>query len=229
MRSRKCAYGNMASKKKKKTKLSRAELKNIASKKGKSSAAKRGKGAGSRKKFTLPAKWREQHDEKNGKIQLNFVSPGKTVYRTEKSVAKTLTARNLKSCFHEALASSEDTEDSEDTEYLPDIDDSPPDEPGCSGEKRKWSNKEESNSPSQAAGKKEKLDVERRLFVCETTQLTDFVEKINETSCCSTPDCDGMYRSVDFFSRQVFVCCALLVLCSVLTCMFRLFSYKLVV
>ena len=197
MRSRKCACGNMASKKKK-TKLSRAELKKIASKKGKSSAAKRGKGAGSRKKFTLPAKWREQHDEKNGKIQLNFVSPGKTVYRTEKSVAKTLTARKLGSCFHEALASSEDTEDSEDTEYLPDIEDSPPDEPGCSG-KRKWSNKEESNSPSQAAGKKEKLDVERRLFVCETTQLTDFVEKINETSCCSTTDCDGMYRSVDFF------------------------------
>ena len=96
MRSRKCACGNMASKKKK-TKLSRAELKKIASKKGKSSAAKRGKGAGSRKKFTLPAKWREQHDEKNGKIQLNFVSPGKTVYRTEKSVAKTLTARKLES------------------------------------------------------------------------------------------------------------------------------------
>ena len=60
----------------------------------------------------------------------------------------------------------------------------------------------ESNSPWQAAGKKEKLDVERRLFVCETTQLTDFVEKINKTSCCSTPDCDGMYRSVDFFQGR---------------------------
>ena len=61
-------------------------------------------------------------------MQLKFVSPGKTVYRTEKSVAKTLTARNLESCFHEALASSEETEDSEDLEYLPDIEDSPPDE-----------------------------------------------------------------------------------------------------
>ena len=213
MRSRKCACGNMASKKKK-TKLSRAELKKIASKKGKSSAAKRGKGAGSRKKFTLPAKWREQHDEKNGKIQLNFVSPGKTVYRTEKSVAKTLTARNLESCFHEALASSEDTEDSEDTEYLPDIEDSPPDEPGCSGKKRKWSNKEESNSPSQAAGKKEKLDVERRLFVCETTQLTDFVEKINETSCCSTPDCDGIIDPLIFFKAGI---CLLRSTCSLLS------------
>ena len=75
--------GNMASKKKKR-KLLRAELKKIASRKGKSSAEKRDKGACSRKKFTLPAKWREQHDEKNGKMQLKFVSPGKTVYRTEK-------------------------------------------------------------------------------------------------------------------------------------------------
>ena len=33
--------------------------------------------------------------KKNGKMQLKFVSPGKTVYRTEKCVAKTLTARNL--------------------------------------------------------------------------------------------------------------------------------------
>ena len=195
--------GNMASKKKKR-KLSRAELKKIPSRKGKSSAEKRGKGAGSRKKFTLPAKWREQHDEKNGKMQLKFVSPGKTVYRAEKSVAKTLTATNLESCFHEALASSEETEDSEDTEYLPDIKDSPPDEPGCSGKKRKWSNKEENNSPSQAARKKAKLEVEHRLFVCETTQLTDFVDKINETSCCSTPDCDGMYRSVDYFLSVFF-------------------------
>ena len=40
MRSRKCACGNMASKKKK-TKLSRAELKKIASKKGKSSATRK--------------------------------------------------------------------------------------------------------------------------------------------------------------------------------------------
>ena len=122
------------------------------------------------------------------------------------------------------MDSSEETEDSEDTEYLPDIEDSPPDEPGCSGKKRKWSNKEENNSPSQAARQKEKLDVECHLFVCETTQLTDFVDKINETSCCSTPDCDGIYRSVDyfclFFSKQVFVCSTLVILCSVLTCMF---------
>lgn len=80
---------------------------------------------------------------------------------------------------------------------------------------------------SQAARKKAKVDVECHLFVCETTQLTDFVNTINETSCCSTPDCNGMYRSADYFlsvfSMQVFVCFALVILCSVLTCMFRLF------
>ena len=102
------------------------------------------------------------------------------------------------------MASSEETEDSEDTEYLPDIKDSPPGEPGCSGKKRKWSNKKENNSPSQAAGKKAKLDIKCHLFVCETTQLTDFVDKINETSCCSTPDCDGMYQSVDYFLSVFF-------------------------
>ena len=98
----------------------------------------------------------------------------------------------------------DETEDSEDTEYLPDIEDSPPDEPGCSGKKRKWRNNEENNSPLQAAGKKAKLDMERHLSVCETTQLIDFVDKINETSCCSTPDCDGMYRSVDYFLSVFF-------------------------
>ena len=84
------------------------------------------------------------------------------------------------------------------------ISNSPPDEPGCSGKKRKWSNKEENNSPSQAARKKAKVDEECHLFVCETTQLTDFVNKINETSCCSTPDCNGMYRSADYFLSVFF-------------------------
>ena len=166
-------------------------------------------------------------------MQLKFVSPGKTVYRTEKCVAKTLTARNLELFSWGFGFKWGDWRFRGYGVKLPDIEDSPPDEPGCSGKKRKWSNKEENNSPSQAARKKAKVDVECHLFVCETTQLTDFVNKINETSCCSTPDCNGMYRSADYFlsvfSMQVFVCCALVILCSVLKCMFRLFSYKLVV
>ena len=122
----------MASKKKKR-KLSKAELKKIRSEKGKLSVEKQGKGAGLRKSFTLPAKWREEHAEKSGKMQLKFVSPGKTEYKTEKSVAHTLTARNLDACFNASSASSEETEDSEDVEYLPYTADSDElNEPGCS-------------------------------------------------------------------------------------------------
>ena len=157
------------------------------------SVKKQGKGAESRKKFTLPAKWREEHAEKDGKMQLKFVSPGKSVYNTEKSVARTLTARNLDACFNASSASRDETEDSEDVEYLPDVPDL--DEPGCSEpefKKRKMS-KEENIGPSQADARVAKVDTERRLFVCETTQLTDFVDNINETSRCSTPDCNGTY------------------------------------
>jgi len=35
------------------------------------------------------------------------------------------------------------------------------------------------------------LEVERRLFVCKSTQLMDMVEQINVTSKCSTPECHG--------------------------------------
>ena len=34
-------------------------------------------------------------------------------------------------------------------------------------------------------------NVERQLFVCETTAVTDFVEQVNRTSHCSTPSCNG--------------------------------------
>ena len=66
-------------------------------------------------------------------MQLKFVSPGKTEYKTEKSVAHTLTARNLDACFNASSASSEETEDSEDVKYLPYTADSDElNEPGCS-------------------------------------------------------------------------------------------------
>ena len=35
------------------------------------------------------------------------------------------------------------------------------------------------------------LEIERRLFVCESTQLMNMVEQINATSQCSTPECNG--------------------------------------
>lgn len=116
----------MVSGKRKKRKPLKAEFKQIAIQKGKKSPEKQGKGAGRRKSFTLPAKWREEHSNRGSKTQLKFVSPGKTVYKTEKSVAETLVARNLEACFNASSASSKESQHSE---YEPDFD-----EPGCSGE-----------------------------------------------------------------------------------------------
>lgn len=183
---------------KKKKKLSKGKLKRIASKWGKTSAEKQGKGAGSRKKFSLPAKWKEDHTEKDGKMHLKFVSPGKTEYASENSVAKTLTARNLEACFNASSASSEDT-GSEQSEYLPDIDQ---EETGCSTDicTKNQKRKNEDEPLSQPPAKKSKLDIERRLFVGESTQIMDFVEQVNETCCCSTPDCTGKISMPQFCS-----------------------------
>ena len=54
------------------------------------------------------------------------------------------------------------------------------------------SSKAESDDDSSAEPqpKKCKTDMEWQFFVSEATQL-DFVEQINRTNCCSTPDCRG--------------------------------------
>ena len=181
----------MASGSKKKKKVSKAEFKRIASQKGKKSVEKQGRGAGSRKSFTLPAKWSEKHTEEDGKTRVKFVSPGKTEYKTEKSVAETLVVRNLEACFNVCSASSEDTA-SEGSEFILDMSDV--EEPGCSKSSTSTSRKVERKAvgcTSQPVAKKMKTDVERRLFVTESSQLMDFVEQVNRTSCCSTPDCTG--------------------------------------
>ena len=123
---------------------------------------------------------------------LKFVSPDKTEYNTEKSMAGTLSARNLEACFNASSASSEDA--SESSEYCPDPDDTDFGEPGCLGECLEAAVKRKSHqesSPPSPDTKKIKLDMARHLLVCETTQLTDFVARINDTSRCSTPDCNG--------------------------------------
>ena len=177
----------MASGSKKKKKVSKAKLKKIVSLKGKKSAEKKGKGAGSRKRFSLPAKWSEEHTKTDGKTRLKFVSPGKSEYRSEKAVAQTLAARNLEACFNASSASSEHSE-SEGSEFFPDMDLSDTEKPGCSKSSKAESDDDSSTEPQP---KKCKTDIERRFFVSETTQLLDFVEQVNRTSCCSTPDCRG--------------------------------------
>ena len=67
----------------------------------------RGKGVGSRKDFTLPAKWKTVDGERGG---VEFVSPGKTVYKTQKSVKDVLQKRKLSTCLRNTY-SSESSED----------------------------------------------------------------------------------------------------------------------
>lgn len=59
----------------KKKKMSKAAKKKPAIKRGKASSASQGKDSGSRKKFVLPAKWKEF--QQGSKKQLKFSSPGK--------------------------------------------------------------------------------------------------------------------------------------------------------
>ena len=144
-----------------KKKVSKAGLKRIASQKGTKKVEKQGRGAGSRKRFTLPAKWSEKDTEEDGKTRVKFFSPGKTEYKTVKSVAETLGARGLEACFNVCFASSEDKA-SEGSEYIPDMSDV--EEPGCSttSTSRKVEREAEGYT-SQSVAKKMKKDVERRL------------------------------------------------------------------
>ena len=95
------------------------------------------------------------------------MSPGKTKYNTRRKVSKTLAARNL-DCFHNK-STTEEEEDTEGSDFNPSDDEKKP-EPSC---------------------KRIGVAVERRFFVCESTQLMDMVEQINSMSRCSTPDCNG--------------------------------------
>ena len=74
------------------------------------------KGVGSRKSFTLPAKWQEQ-PYKWGKM----TSPGKTKCKTQNAVTETLKARDMRDCIHESLSSGMSSKDtkSEESEFLP--------------------------------------------------------------------------------------------------------------
>ena len=154
----------------KKRKVSSAAKKKLASERGEKSASKQGKGVGSRKSFTLPAKWREELYKRGKKTRLQFSSPGKTKYKTQKAVTETLEARDMRDCIHESLSSGMSSEDtkSEESEFLPSCEEDDFELPVKIGE-----------------------EMERRLFVCESTQLMDMVDQINQTCKCSTSDCNG--------------------------------------
>ena len=52
-----------------KKKVPKAEFKRIASQKVNKSVENQGRGAGSRRSFTLPTKWSEKHTEEDGKTR----------------------------------------------------------------------------------------------------------------------------------------------------------------
>ena len=151
---------------------------------GKKGAEKRGKGVGSRQTFTLPAKWEEEEYERGNKTRLQFSSPGKTKYKTQKAVKETLVMRGMEKCLHDHLSSASSSEESqtEDPEFMP-------------------SSEGEETKESQMKLRKGE-EMERRLFVCESSQIMALVQQINDTSKCSTSDCNGKF--LDFFSIALY-------------------------
>ena len=97
-----------------------ADWKSIRKARGEKSAATRGIGAGSRKKFTLPAKWKESSYKSGGRERPQFESPGKSVYKSQKEVERVLVSRNLKDCLNKSCATLEESSQDESaaSEYI---------------------------------------------------------------------------------------------------------------
>ena len=178
---------------KKRRKISSAEKKKLAEERGMKSAEKRGKGLGSRKTFSsLPANWREKRYQRGSKTQLQFSSPGKTVYKTQAAVKEALKSRKMDACLLEKLSSdSQDEGKTDDSDYL--LSDE--------GLPEKLQVVEcDSEDDKTARGQ----HMERRLIVCESSQLMDFVQQINDTSKCSTANCNGKLAST-FYKLYCYV------------------------
>lgn len=70
-------------------------------------------GIGSRQKFTLPAKWQEEEYERGNKTRLQFSSPARTKYLTQKAIKETLVIRGMKECLHDHVAEESESKDPE--------------------------------------------------------------------------------------------------------------------
>lgn len=142
----------------------------IAGRKGGKGAESRGVGLGSCKSFDLAANWREEPYKSGKRTRLRFVSPGKTKYPTQTSVKAELKTRNLTYCLHNQSTSSEDQKTEDDS---------------SNQEKVEWAKARGCRKVPSG------IEIELRLFVCESTQLMDMVEQLNATSKCSTNICNG--------------------------------------
>ena len=183
---------NMASmsegSKPKKRKLSQREKKKLMSEKGKKSAESRGKGVLSRQDFVLPAKWESEVRQGESREIVEYYSPGKTKYRTQSDVKKVLQQRGMALCLDESdsLPPQPPSSESDASAYDPDEDQD------HEGEIDSSVIPSTSKSLDRKSTKKSnQLEVEQRLFVCETTQVCKFVDDINKTSRCSTEECNG--------------------------------------
>lgn len=61
----------------------------------------------------LPAKWKEEEHECGNKTMLQFSSPGKMKYKTQKAVKETLVMRGMEKCLRDNLASASSSEESQ--------------------------------------------------------------------------------------------------------------------
>ena len=160
----------------KKKKLSKKAKKKLMEERSKKAMEKRGLGISGRRKFALAANWREEEYKSGDQTRVRFISPGKTKYKTQKSAGEALVKRNLSNCFREKSTTSEDGNTEDYSDYIGD---------SCN-------EKEKKNLPCGSEQSETKgVEVERRLFVCESTQLMDLIHQINSSSKCSTPDCNG--------------------------------------
>ena len=154
----------------KKRKLSKKERKIMMAEKGKKSAKIQGIGVMSRQGFTLPSLWKSEIRQGETRDVVEYYSPGKTKYRTQADVSDQLRSRKMELCFDEVEETSPMTSDDSSNEYQPG------DEP---------------RSSTLVSNKG--MEVERRLVVCESTQITRLVDDINKTSRCSSNGCNGMF------------------------------------
>jgi len=166
----------MASRDKKK-KLSKSERKKSYQDKGKKGAEARGLGAGSRIDFSLPAQWTTEIASYDHHDAVKYISPGKTKYHSTKTVKETLAKRKMDFCLDYSSESSGNEVDHKDADF----------EPDQSPKRQKMVHEEPLQNP---------LKVERQLCVCESSQIICLIEDVNKTSCCSTPDCNGMFHEL---------------------------------
>lgn len=147
---------------KKKKRLSKAKRKALFKDLSTKGNQRRGLGVGGRRDFELPARWQTQYLEtSDGKTREQYLSPGKTTYKSQKSVKETFHSRDKEGLllFNGDSSSSEADDSQNDPDY-------------CDCETLGSPFK---NSPISS------VEVEDKMFVCQTPQLMDFVRQINKT------------------------------------------------